>query len=109
MTKPNQSEWIESGLRGDAKIWLRAGSLGALLTVAACTCAVGSVGRSGTGGQSATGTAGAAGMGSGGSGGMDAPRSMCIQGASLAPARLSLISDDQYRNIVRDVFGVTVP
>jgi len=33
----------------------------------------------------------------------------CDQGRSLAPARLSLLSDDQYRNIVHDVFGVTFP
>jgi Protein of unknown function (DUF1592)/Protein of unknown function (DUF1588)/Protein of unknown function (DUF1595)/Protein of unknown function (DUF1587) len=33
----------------------------------------------------------------------------CVQGASLAPARLSLISDEQYRNIVHDAFGVTFP
>ena len=36
-------------------------------------------------------------------------RSSCTSGASLASARLSLISDDQYRNIVHDVFGVTFP
>src|SRR5260370_153048 len=30
-----------------------------------------------------------------------------MNGASLAPARISLISDDQYRNIIHDVFGVT--
>jgi hypothetical protein len=33
----------------------------------------------------------------------------CAEGASFAGARLSLITDDQYRNIVHDVFGVTVP
>src|SRR5450755_1467269 len=33
----------------------------------------------------------------------------CVQGASFAPARLLLISDDQYRNVVHDVFGVTFP
>jgi hypothetical protein len=30
-----------------------------------------------------------------------------MNGASLAPARISLISDDQYRNVILDVFGVT--
>jgi len=33
----------------------------------------------------------------------------CVQGASFAAARFSLISDDQYRNVVRDAFGVTLP
>jgi hypothetical protein len=33
----------------------------------------------------------------------------CAQGASFAPARLLVITDNQYRNIVRDVFGVTIP
>jgi hypothetical protein len=33
----------------------------------------------------------------------------CNQDRSLAPARLSLLSDDQYRNIIHDVFGVTFP
>ncbi|HVY25687.1 MAG TPA: DUF1592 domain-containing protein [Polyangiaceae bacterium] len=33
----------------------------------------------------------------------------CVQGASLAPARLFLVSDVQYRNIVNDVFGVDYP
>jgi Protein of unknown function (DUF1592)/Protein of unknown function (DUF1588)/Protein of unknown function (DUF1595)/Protein of unknown function (DUF1587) len=33
----------------------------------------------------------------------------CVQGASFAPARLLLISDEQYRNVVHDVFGVTFP
>ena len=35
--------------------------------------------------------------------------SACVQGASFAPARLLLISDDQYRNIVRDAFQVSFP
>lgn len=33
----------------------------------------------------------------------------CTQGASFAPARLTLLTDDQYRNVVHDVFGVTIP
>jgi hypothetical protein len=33
----------------------------------------------------------------------------CVPTASFAPARFSLISDDQYRNVVRDAFGVTLP
>src|SRR5882724_5687366 len=111
MTKPNQSDWKKSDRRGDARIWLRAGGLCASLTVAACTGAVGAGGSSGGGGQSPTGPAGTAGLGNGGgsaaTGG--AGPGMCVQGASLAPARLALISDDQYRNIVKDVFGVTVP
>jgi len=109
MTKPNQSDWKESSPRRDARIWLRAGGLGALLTVAACTGAVGSGAPSGAAGQSSTGSSGASGLGNGGSGGTGITHTMCVQGASLAPARLSLITDEQYRNIVKDVFGVTVP
>jgi hypothetical protein len=33
----------------------------------------------------------------------------CVQGASFARARVTLLSDRQYRNVVRDVFGVTFP
>ncbi len=33
----------------------------------------------------------------------------CSQDRSLAPARVSLLSDDQYRNIIHDVFGVAFP
>jgi hypothetical protein len=51
------------------------------------------------GGAVTTGTGGATGMGS-------AP---CTNGASFAQARVSLISDQQYRNVVRDAFGVTFP
>ena len=50
-------------------------------------------------------TPGNAGSGGGGI----TPNAACVQDASFAPARLSLISDDQYRNIVHDVFGVTIP
>ncbi|HVZ73407.1 MAG TPA: DUF1592 domain-containing protein [Polyangia bacterium] len=57
-------------------------------------------GAPGTGGSATnTGTGGAAAMSDG----------RCVPGASLAPARLSVISDRQYRNVVRDVFGVTFP
>lgn len=52
------------------------------------------------------GSAGAAGAGgSVGSGGASA----CAASASLAPARLTLLTDDQYRNIVQDAFKVTLP
>ena len=37
------------------------------------------------------------------------PMAECSQDRSLAPARVSLLSDDQYRNIIHDVFGVTFP
>jgi len=60
-----------------------------------------------TGGSSAGGPV--ATRGSGGSDAGVANGQPCTQGASFAPARLSLISDDQYRNIVHDVFGVTFP
>lgn len=47
------------------------------------------------------------GIGGGGSG--TAGTMQCTPGASLAPARLMLITDNQYRNIMRDAFGVTFP
>src|SRR5882672_2176444 len=112
MTKPNHSDWNESARRGNARVWLSAGGLCAALTVAACTGAVGpgqTGGLSGGGGQPSGGAGSLGGAGTNGSAGTGGPRTMCVSGASLAPARLSLISDDQYRNIVRDVFGVTVP
>ena len=87
--------------------------LGAAIVLGACTGQIshrdqgpgGAAAPSGNGGTGA-GVAGATGSLSGGGG--SAPAA-CVQGASLAPARLSLISDDQYRNIVHDAFGVTFP
>jgi len=70
--------------------------------MAAC---VGNIGDAGPG--SGADTAGSGSRGVGTSSG--STQAQCIQGASFAPARLSLISDDQYRNIVHDVFGVTFP
>src|SRR5260370_551564 len=68
----------------------------------------------GTGSGSASGSMGggsgsASSAGSGGVGGSGAGGAMCAPGASFAPARVSLISDEQYRNVVRDIFGVTIP
>lgn len=86
---------------------LRAALSTLVLGLAACTS--GAVHDSptpvGTGGSSGSngGTAGAPGTGGG------ATTAACVPGASFAHARLSLISDDQYRNIVRDAFGVTLP
>jgi hypothetical protein len=77
----------------------------AALGVAACVGTVGDEGPSG-------GTPGASAAGGGAEGGADGGSvvlTSCNQDASLAHARLSLISDDQYRNIVRDVFGVDFP
>jgi Protein of unknown function (DUF1592)/Protein of unknown function (DUF1588)/Protein of unknown function (DUF1595) len=82
-----------------------------MLSVAAC------VGSSAEGPAGSASPAGSVSPGGGGAiGGTDAGSSAsggsaptCAQGASFAPARLSLISDDQYRNIVHDVFGVTFP
>jgi hypothetical protein len=61
---------------------------------------------SSAGGAGAGGGAGHISAGGGAGGAAPTP---CVQGASLAPARLSLISDEQYRNIVHDAFGVTFP
>jgi hypothetical protein len=71
----------------------------------ACTAMIDGKGMPGNGapGQNGAGSSGS----SGGSGpGTTAP---CVPGASFAPARVLLISDDQYRNIVHDAFGVTFP
>jgi Protein of unknown function (DUF1592)/Protein of unknown function (DUF1588)/Protein of unknown function (DUF1595) len=98
----NRNEWT----RAHARVWRRWVGACAVTALAACS---GQIGPAGVGGTSPIGSSGTAGTGSplghGGSGGT----ASCKQGASLAPARLSLISDDQYRNIVHDVFGVTFP
>jgi hypothetical protein len=49
------------------------------------------------------------GSGVGGTGTGASGATQCSPGASLAPARLMLITDNQYRNIMRDAFGVTFP
>jgi hypothetical protein len=59
------------------------------------------------GGSAAAGQSGGAGI-SGAVVGPPTP-TPCVPTASFAPARFSLISDDQYRNVVRDAFGVTLP
>jgi hypothetical protein len=46
---------------------------------------------------------------SGASSGLPSTESSCTPGASFAPARLNVITDDQYRNVVHDVFGVSFP
>jgi uncharacterized protein DUF1592/uncharacterized protein DUF1588/uncharacterized protein DUF1595/uncharacterized protein DUF1587 len=70
----------------------------------------GSVGGSSSGASASSGTAGGLTSASSGAGGdSGAAASQCAEGASFASARLSLITDDQYRNIVHDVFGVTFP
>src|SRR5271167_3141400 len=96
----------------------------ALLTVlgaAACLGNVGTMGgdSSGPGGLGSSGAGGGATSAGSPGGSTDAGASeagstpaddggggpQCAQEASFAPARLSLITDDQYRNIVRDAFG----
>jgi hypothetical protein len=85
----------------------------ALILGAACTGQIGephgngpsgpggTTGPGGTGGPAGTGGPGGT-TGTGGPG----PGEMCKPGASFASARISLISDEQYVNVVRDVFGV---
>jgi Protein of unknown function (DUF1592)/Protein of unknown function (DUF1588)/Protein of unknown function (DUF1595)/Protein of unknown function (DUF1585) len=58
------------------------------------------VGGNGVGGTTATG-------GSGGGTAAGGTAATCRADGSLAPARISLITDDEYTNMVRDVFGVT--
>lgn len=76
----------------------------------ACTASVnGQVTPSESGGQGPLGNGGSGGglpvNGTGGTTGS----AECHPQASLAPARLTLLSDDEYRNIVQDVFKVTLP
>jgi hypothetical protein len=70
------------------------------------------VSASGSGGSGPATAGQSGGSGAGGTAGVavgpPAP-APCVPTASFAPARFSLISDDQYRNVVRDAFGVTLP
>jgi Protein of unknown function (DUF1592)/Protein of unknown function (DUF1588)/Protein of unknown function (DUF1595)/Protein of unknown function (DUF1587) len=96
-------------------------SIPALLVVAACTGQIGErhgvagagnpndtsgTGSSGTG-SSGTGSSGTGNPGNptGGPGDPGMPDA-CKPNASFASARVSLISDEQYVNVVRDVFGI---
>jgi hypothetical protein len=63
-------------------------------------------GTPGGAGTTVVGAGGAGGTGVGAGGSANVP---CVQGASFARARVTLLSDRQYRNVVRDVFGVTFP
>jgi hypothetical protein len=81
-----------------------------VLGLAAC---LGNIGDGGPGSGPPGSIAGGSGSGSnmpGSSSGTNTTQSQpCKNGASFASARVSLISDDQYQNIVHDVFGVTIP
>src|SRR5450755_2962040 len=83
--------------------------------LAACTTGqVGGAGQPASGGGPPASSGGAggttvAGGGTTSSGGSGTTLAQCVQGASFASARLTLLSGDQYRNIVQDVFGVTFP
>jgi hypothetical protein len=87
-------------------------SIAALLGAVACTGQIGdSPSGPGTGGppSGTTGTTGGPGTTTGGAGtttGGQPPSDTCKAGASFAPARIALITDEQYVNVVRDVFGV---
>jgi hypothetical protein len=48
-------------------------------------------------------------QGGGGGGTGPGPEATCKASASFASARVALLTDDQYVNVIRDVFGVTVP
>jgi hypothetical protein len=65
----------------------------------------GSASNNSSGSGSAT-SSGAVGGGSGGSGGTVAPA--CVANASFAPPRLWRLNDQQYANVVHDVFGAGV-
>jgi len=111
MTKPNQHG--NGSARSAAKVGLTASGFCAVIAFAACMGRVGSSpdqpqqGASGsaTGGTGSSGGSGGSAAGGSSSGGAAA----CAQTASFAGARLTVITDDQYRNIVHDAFGVTIP
>jgi hypothetical protein len=116
MTKPNQHG--NGSARSAAKVWLTAGGFCAVIAFAACMGNVGSP-TQGPGNQNQPGGSGSATGGTGSSGGSAATSgtggsssgggASCAQAASFAGARLTVITDDQYRNIVHDSFGVTIP
>src|SRR5579863_1580738 len=114
MTKPNQHG--NGSARSAAKVWLTAGGFCAVIAFAACMGNVGSPTQSSPGGSGGSGSAVGGTGSSGGSGASSATGgssrgggASCAQAASFAGARLTVITDDQYRNIVHDSFGVTIP
>ena len=92
-------------LRSSRFGWVTAGAAALAM---ACTGSAGT--RDHVPADSASGSGGVSGSAGGSSGASSGGANVqCAPGASFASARLSLISDEQYRNIVRDVFGVTFP
>src|SRR5580658_10426106 len=107
--------------------WLGIWGVGAVMALSACMGYVGGEGATGSSPAASGASSGSAGarMASGGisaasgtstgssasgsSAAAAAAAPACAQGASFAPARLNLMTDDQYRNVVHDVFGVTFP
>src|SRR4051794_25836803 len=77
-----------------------------------CKGEIGRPGATGPSGATASGAAGAAGtaVGAGaGIGGTPAPRTgPCVAAAAFAPPRLWRLNDQQYANVVHDVFGATI-
>ena len=83
-----------------------------MLGVAACTGGISdNMGRpsGSTTGGSPTGATTSTGSGGTTTGGTGGGSGQCRQDASLAPARVWRITDEQYVNAVRQVFGVTMP
>jgi hypothetical protein len=83
-----------------------------------CTGAIQRPGAMGAAGSSATGGTPGTSVGSAGAAGAAAPIGVtppvagpCVAAAAFAPARLWRLNDQQYGNVVRDVFGagITVP
>jgi hypothetical protein len=107
--------------------WLGIWGVGAVMALSACMGYVGGEGATGSSPAASGASSGSAGarMASGGisaasgtstgssasgsSAAAAAAAPACAQGASFAPARLNLMTDDQYRNVVHDVFGATFP
>ena len=80
----------------------------ALMGLGACSGSIGGGADQPGGGPGAGGVNGGGG-GRDGTGAGNSSGAPCVKSASFAPARVTLISDEQYRNIVHDVFGVTFP
>ncbi len=78
--------------------------LGGTLGVAACSSS--GAGHNPATNMSTAGTGGTQGTAGGGPGTGGDSTTMCRAGGSLAPARISLLTDKEYANAIRDVFGV---
>ena len=94
--------------------WAKCGALGLLLASAGCSAGGGTTqgptSASPGAGSGAGAGAGASGTGpSSGGAGSVVDSAVCLPDASLAPARVWRLTDEEYVNVVRQTFGVTMP